>query len=151
MGVNPFCNKNSFVFEKCLQPKNPLYADKGEGCTLSKTKCLLVSIKDFLLRALPPQRINTTFSFCSEISLITLSVNHAQPHLECEFAWCARTEREVFNSRTPSFAHLVKFPLSGISQPISVRYSLKIFSSEGGLSIPSCTEKQSPCACPTLW
>ena len=86
MGNNPLSFKNSFVLEKCLQPKKPLYADKGEGCTLSNTKCFDVSINGFLLRAFPPQRINTTLSFCSEINRITLSVNHAQPHLECEFA-----------------------------------------------------------------
>ena len=27
----PFCLKISFILEKCLQPKNPLYAESGLG------------------------------------------------------------------------------------------------------------------------
>ena len=151
MGESPCFVRYALVFEKCLQPKNPLYAESGDGCAHSNTKCLDVSIKDFLLRAFPPQRINTTCSFCLEINSITLSVNQAQPHLEWEFAWCSRTDREVFIKSTPSFAHLVKFPLFGSGQPTSDCNSLKIFCKDGGFCTPSCTEKQSPCACPTFW
>ena len=31
IGVSPFFIKKSLHFEKCLQPKNPRYADKGLG------------------------------------------------------------------------------------------------------------------------
>ena len=31
----------TFVFEKCLQPKKPLYADNGDGCAAFKIKWLL--------------------------------------------------------------------------------------------------------------
>ena len=31
IGSTPFCTKNSLVLLKCLQPKNPRYADNGLG------------------------------------------------------------------------------------------------------------------------
>jgi hypothetical protein len=43
----------------------------------------------------------------------------------------------VFKSKTPSFAHLVKFPVLGGSNPKSLLISLKILSKEGGFGIPS--------------
>lgn len=37
MGHFPDFSSSSLAFEKCLQPKNPRWADKGEGCTACKT------------------------------------------------------------------------------------------------------------------
>ena len=37
IGEIPRLVKSSFVFEKCLQPKKPLSAEKGEGCAAFKT------------------------------------------------------------------------------------------------------------------
>lgn len=34
-----------FAFENGFEPKNPRCDDNGEGCTLSKTKCLAWSTK----------------------------------------------------------------------------------------------------------
>ena len=31
MGVLPCSNRNLFALEKCLQPKNPRFAESGEG------------------------------------------------------------------------------------------------------------------------
>ena len=45
IGALPKLIKISLVFEKGLDPKNPLLADNGLGCADSITKCLLVSIK----------------------------------------------------------------------------------------------------------
>ena len=124
MGCLPCASRYAFVFEKCLHPKNPLNAERGEGWGDCKIRCLLSSISGALLRAFPPHKINTAFSVLSEISFITLSVNHAQPHLECEFARCARTVKVVFKSNTPPFAHLVKSPQFGSVMPRSVCISL---------------------------
>ena len=104
-------------FEKHLLPKKPLYAERGEGCALSKTRCLPLSISARFERALPPHRMNTVFCVFWDISSITLSVNHAQPHFECEFARCSRTVNVVFKSSTPSRAHLVRSPQSGSVMP----------------------------------
>ena len=49
----------ALAFEKGLEPKKPLLALNGEGCALSMTSCLEVSIRAFLLRAKLPQRIKT--------------------------------------------------------------------------------------------
>ena len=67
--------KNSFVLEKCLPPKNPVCADKGEGCGLSNIRCLLLSINEFLDRAYAPHRRKTTSFKCVEMSSIILLVN----------------------------------------------------------------------------
>ena len=45
MGSFPFAFKYSLARLKCLFPKNPLYADNGEGWAEAKTKCLLRSMK----------------------------------------------------------------------------------------------------------
>ena len=57
IGSIPFFIRYSLVFEKCLQPKNPLSAEKGEGCAAFKTKCLVSSIRDlFFLRKFSPKQ-----------------------------------------------------------------------------------------------
>ena len=37
MGVLFCCINKSLATEKCLQPKNPLLADSGDGCTAFNT------------------------------------------------------------------------------------------------------------------
>jgi len=59
IGVIPFLIKNSFVLENGLEPKKPLYAESGEGCTLVSTKCL-ESMYFFFSIAFFPQRIKTS-------------------------------------------------------------------------------------------
>lgn len=44
ISLSPFFRKNSFTCEKCLHPKNPRYAESGDGCAAVSTRCLLVSI-----------------------------------------------------------------------------------------------------------
>ena len=86
MGEKPQDDKIVFVFEKCLQPKKPLYADKGDGWAHSKTWCFDKSISDFLLRAFAPHKINTIGFSRSDKMRITWSVNSVQPQFLCEFA-----------------------------------------------------------------
>ena len=40
IGVIPWLIKYSFARLKCLLPKNPLYAERGDGCADVKTRCL---------------------------------------------------------------------------------------------------------------
>lgn len=80
MGCTPLAIKKSLVFEKCLHPKKPLYADKGEGCALSKTRWRFSVIKLFLLRAFLPHKIKTTGDGWLLMIFITSSVNSVQPH-----------------------------------------------------------------------
>jgi hypothetical protein len=49
--------KNSFVLEKGLEPKKPLYDESGDGCTDVITKCLGFVIIFVLLIALLPHNI----------------------------------------------------------------------------------------------
>ena len=39
MDGRPCSARKQFVWEKCLQPKNPLYADSGEGCAQVRMRC----------------------------------------------------------------------------------------------------------------
>src|SRR6188472_3547658 len=82
IGSIPFLISHSFAFEKCLQPKKPACADNGEGCAALRIKCLLSSIKTLFSCANFPHNKNTTCFFSSEIFLITVSVNSAQPIFE---------------------------------------------------------------------
>jgi len=84
-----------------------------------------------------------TPSTLSLIHLITLSVKVSHQI----FAWLAGldalTVRIALRSSTHSFDHFSRFPLFGISQPISSFNSLNIFFRLGGKVIPSATEKLS--------
>jgi hypothetical protein len=44
IGFLPFSFKYVLVAEKGFEPKNPLWADKGDGCTDVNIRCLLLSI-----------------------------------------------------------------------------------------------------------
>ena len=41
IGASPFFSRNALVWLKCLQPKNPRYADNGLGCGASKILSLI--------------------------------------------------------------------------------------------------------------
>ena len=43
MGVCPCFCRYVLALEKCLQPKKPLWAERGEGCAAFKIKCRLPS------------------------------------------------------------------------------------------------------------
>lgn len=60
--------KYSFVFEKCLQPKNAPPA-RGDGCGAVNTKCLSKSIKLVFDFAKFPHNKKTQCSFSSDIFL----------------------------------------------------------------------------------
>lgn len=50
----PLLRKKSLALLKCLQPKNPYSAERGDGWTVVRIKCLLLLIKAaFLWRTLP--------------------------------------------------------------------------------------------------
>lgn len=148
IGVSPRLSKKRLHFEKCLHPKNPLYAESGEGCTLSRTKCCGLVMSAFLLRAFPPQSIKTIGSFRSFRCLIMLSVSCSQPLPLCELASPERTVKTVFKRSTPCSAHGMRYG-EVFLMPTSLSISLKMLTSEGGASTPGLTEKLIPCACPS--
>src|SRR4030095_5906500 len=148
IGSMPFLISHSFALEKCLQPKKPACAERGEGCAARSIKCLLSSIKILFSCANFPHNRNTTCFFSSDIFLITVSVNSAQPIFEWLIGSPARTVSDAFNKNTPCSAQVVRLPWFGTGTPISSCNSLKIFINEGGGGIPFCTEKHKPCACP---
>ena len=45
IGVSECAIRYSLALEKCLQPKKPRYALRGEGCGAFKTKCCVSSMK----------------------------------------------------------------------------------------------------------
>lgn len=105
IGSIPCMIKKELHFEKCLHPKNPRYAESGDGCGASRIKCFgLLSIAFFALAGLP-QSMKTIGLSCSFKTRIAASVNSSQPIPLCELAWCALTVRTVFKSKTPCLAH----------------------------------------------
>ena len=83
--------------------------------------------------------------------LITASVKVSQPLFWWEPAWCALTVSVALSNSTPCSAQRSRLPDVGTGLPKSLFISLKMFCNEGGWSMPSGTEKQSPCACPGPW
>ena len=68
-----------FVFEKCLHPKNPLYADSGLGCAHLSTRWDGLVISVLFVPALAPHSKNTIGVLRSLRCLIMLSVIISHP------------------------------------------------------------------------
>ena len=119
------------------------------AAAIALTACGGAAIIAFLRRAGAPQRMKTRGFSRAESSSMMRSVNCSQPCPWCEAAAWARTVSTVFKSSTPCFAHGARQPLFGVLQPRSLESSSKMFLSDGGGSTPACTEKESPCACPS--
>ena len=102
-------------------PKNPLWADSGDGCADSMIVWRVVSISGFFRRADAPHRMNTTCSGLASTAAITWSVNVSHPLPWCEAACPARTVSVALSSSTPWRAHASRLPWSGGSMPRSAR------------------------------
>ncbi len=156
ISYSPLHFKISFTFEKCLQPKNQVWAENGDGCGHSKTICLLVSISSFFFCAKAHRSKKITPSFLSEIVLMTASVNLCRPISLCELGWSFLTVRLAFNRKTPCLAQGIKSPVFQIFQT-SFRFfrsslsSLKIFFNDGGCLTQFWTEKHNPWASHSPW
>ena len=124
IGFFPIHSRISLNWLKGLLQKNPLSAEKGEGCADLRIKCLSVSMRLAFCCANAPRRMKTMPSFLSERVLMTASVKICHP-ISC-------------------LARVSKFQLRGGSMSRSAFNSLKIFLKEGGILIPSGTEKLSP-------
>lgn len=127
MGDFPDFLSSSLAFEKCLHPKNPRWADRGEGCTACRTwwrfykprehKFRYVDvIKSFVLRqqcaptllivapffcAYDPHSMKTSPSRLLLSHCTTASVNASHPLSLWELAWCARTVNTALSNNTP--------------------------------------------------
>ena len=151
IGDPPSLTNNELAEEKCLHPKNPAWAESGEGCADSNTWWIDWSTIAALFRAYRPQRINTK-PFLDEDNLVmTESVNTSHPFFWCDPAWPSLTDSVAFNNKTPCFAQLLKSPDWGIWIPQSLLSSLKMFLRDGGWGIPLGTEKLKPWAWPGPW
>ena len=107
------CRSNSFVLLKCLHPKKPLSALKGDGWAAFNTKCLLVSKSTCLSCANLPHNKKIIPFLCSDILRITASVKFIQPHLAWLAGSLALTVSTAFKSSTPCSAHWVRLPVLG--------------------------------------
>src|ERR1700753_221008 len=95
MGSMPLLTRKALVFEKCLQPKKPLSAEKGEGWAALRTRCLVSSTRVCFSCANLPHSKKTTSFFPLDILLMTASVNSAQPILLWLMGSLARTVSEA--------------------------------------------------------
>ncbi len=151
ISVIPCSLRRAFVLLKCPQPRNPRWAERGEGWGASRTTCFCVSIRDFFFWAWLPQRRNMRNSRLSERVFMMESVKSSHHFPVCDMGCHARTVSVVFRRRTHCSAQRDRSPLWGIGVPISPCISLKIFMREGGFRTHSCTEKARPWACPGPW
>jgi len=123
------------VKEKCLQPKNPLYEDKGDGWGALRIRCLELSIKVIFFCASLPQRIKTRFFFRELNSSIILFVKISHPL----FLWLPgkdfSTVKIVLSSRMPCSDHDVRQPWLGSDTFVSSTSSLNIFRNVAGIAI----------------
>lgn len=130
MGVFPDFFSSSLALEKCLQPKNPRWADNGDGCTACRTwcrfykprvpkvryrdnkkmrskVCALKQWRPTLLIAAPffcaydPHSMKTRPSKLLLSQCTTASVKVSQPLSLWELAWCARTVNTALSNNTP--------------------------------------------------
>ena len=147
----PIHSRISLHWLKGLLQKNPLSAEKGEGCADLRIKCLSVSMRLAFCCANAPRRMKTMPSFLSERVLMTASVKICHPISLWEFGLFFLTVKLALRRRIPCLARFSKFQLRGGSMSRSAFSSLKIFLKEGGILIPSGTEKLSPWASPVPW
>ena len=108
IGASPCCSNSWLVCEKWRQPKNPRWAESGDGCGAFNTWWRLRSIKLPFFCACDPQSRNTMPSRFSFSAAITLSVKVSQPSLAWECAWPPSTVNTVFNNSTPCSAQLCR-------------------------------------------
>ena len=78
-GSRPASTRAAFARENGRLPKNPLWADRGEGWADSMTTWRVVSMRARFLRADAPHRMNTTRSGFAFTARITSSVKVSQP------------------------------------------------------------------------
>lgn len=142
--------KKSLHLLKCLQPKNPEFAENGLGWLAVKIKwfgLFSIGIKDL---AWLPHSINTIGEFCS-FKILTISrVKVCHNSFEWEAGLCSITVRLVFKSKTPCFAQGERSVESDISILRSAWISLKIFF-RLGCGLPLWQLKASPSAWPLIW
>ena len=112
--VFPIFSRISLVSLKQLLPRNPRWAEKGEGCVVFRIKCFEVSINFSLLWAKAPHKRKIIFSFCSESFWITTSVKSSQPILLWLAGFHPSTVRIALSRNTPCSVHFVKSPFFAI-------------------------------------
>src|SRR5688572_11335477 len=115
----PTDRRAALTRENGLEPRKA-FADKGEGCALSTTACLDVSINLTLAFAGLPHRTKTIGSGLAFTCRMISSVKVSQPRPLWERGSPARSVRIVFSIRTPCFAHGARQPLLGIGKPRSL-------------------------------
>src|SRR5258708_31971035 len=78
-GSKLFDCKNELALEKCLHPKKPLWADRGEGCVDSNTKCFGLFSNTFLFLAWLPHNKKTMGRSNRLILAMIASLKVSQP------------------------------------------------------------------------
>ena len=155
IGAPPCSCKILLVLLKQRLPINGelvFVAPSGEGCDDVNTWCFFLSTHSALFSACFPHNRKTSPCFSLFSTRTTLSVNFAQPHLLCEFAFPDLTVNDVFNKNTPWSHHFERHPCAGRNGvPTSLCSSLYMFLRLGGVWIPFLTEKHSPWAWPAPW
>ena len=79
IGSVPFSASARLIAENGRLPKNPRYAESGDGCADCMTVCRAVSISGSFFCAGPPQSTNTTGRGNPLTVRMTESVNSSQP------------------------------------------------------------------------
>ena len=101
MGSFPWAFNSSLHLEKCLHPRNPRCADKGDGWTDFNKWCFLPFTTDAFFWAYEPHNRNTTPLQWSLMYLTTALVIVSQPwKMKCERMKIGIAKREVSKRAT---------------------------------------------------
>ena len=146
----PWDMRYASVRENGRDPKNPVWAENGEGCGEVMIWCFEVSMRDRFAIAYAPQRMNTTPSLHSDIDLIAASVNVSHPCFWWEAGSHSRTVRTLLRRRTHWSAQSER-SVAVRRIPRSDSSSFRIFLRLGWGRDPSGTENESPIAAHGVW
>lgn len=145
IGSFPWLSRYIFVFENGFDPKNPLWAENGDGCGDVIIWCFELSISDFFEIAKFPQRIKTIPSLFSERIRIVASVKFSHPFPWCDAGLPCSTVNTAFRRSIPCSAQSVR-SVSVLVIQRSLSNSLNIFRRLGWGLLPLGTEKDNPIA-----
>ena len=145
-------DRNSLILLKWPQPKKPLCAESGLGWADVKIRCFGFVTSSRYFFACAPQSTKITGWSNLSMAEITARVNPSHPILACERDCPSLTVRQVFNSKTPCSAHLVKSPFSTAHVPHSSLISFIMLDKLGGNLQLLCglMENDMPTACPAF-
>lgn len=150
IGDFPWLSRYIFALENGFDPKNPLWAEKGDGWGEVIIWCFVLSMSNFFDIAKLPQRIKTIPSLFSERVRMTVSEKFSHHFHWCEAGTHSRTVSTALRRSTPCSAQSER-SVSVLVIERSLESSLNILRRLGWAFDSFGTEKESPIAAQAVW